>query len=75
MWIRRGGPISFFAAQSAHQENWLLGKMLVSTVLLLGYQLTAPRAGLASIRASAGRMSAAEDAAKAAWLAKQDTPA
>ena len=49
--------------------------MLVSTVLLLGYQLTAPRAGLASIRASAGRMSAAEDAAKAAWLAKQDTPA
>ena len=49
--------------------------MLVSTVLLLGYQLTAPRAGLAPIRASAGRMSAAEDAAKAAWLAKQDTPA
>ena len=44
--------------------------MLVSTVLLLGYQLTAPRAGLASIRASAGQMSAAEDAAKAAWLAR-----
>jgi len=52
-----------------------LPNMLVSTVLLLGYQLTAPRAGLAPIRASAGRMSAAEDAAKAAWLAKQDTPA
>ena len=49
--------------------------MLASTVLFSGYVLNAPRAGLAPIRASAGRMSAAEDAAKAAWLAKQDTPA
>ena len=48
--------------------------MLVSSVLLLGYQLTAPRAGLAPIRAASARMSAAEDAAKAAWLAKQDVP-
>ena len=50
--------------------------MLTSTLLLLSYQLTAPPgAGLAPIRASAVRMSAAEDAAKAAWLAKQDAPA
>ena len=50
--------------------------MLSSTLLLLSYQLTAPPgAGLAPIRASAVRMSAAEDAAKAAWLAKQDAPA
>ena len=50
--------------------------LLTSTLLVLSYQLTAPPgAGLAPIRASAVRMSAAEDAAKAAWLAKQDAPA
>ena len=50
--------------------------LLTSTLLLVSYQLTAPPgAGLAPIRASAVRMSAAEDAAKAAWLAKQDAPA
>ena len=50
--------------------------VLTSSLLVLSYQLTAPPgAGLAPIRASAVRMSAAEDAAKAAWLAKQDAPA
>jgi hypothetical protein len=49
--------------------------MLVASVLLLGYQLTTPRAGRVTTRAAAARLSAAEDAAKQAWLAKQDVPA